>query len=80
LKSRLLLLQLILHFVDAGIDAGLVDPGRAGEGNSANIIAYLDRHAADGDDMGQGGLRRRTGSVSMPLKNSSVVMRKVRAV
>ena len=52
IEVRQLLLQLIFHFVDAGIDAGLVDPGRAGAANSANyIIAHLDRHAAaDGDD------------------------------
>jgi hypothetical protein len=46
-QVRLVLLQLIFHFVDAGIDAGLVDAGRAREANSANyIIADLDRHAA----------------------------------
>src|SRR5258707_8211170 len=52
------LLQLIFHFVDAGIDAGLVDAGRTGEADSSDhVVADLDRHAAsDGDDMEQGGL------------------------
>jgi hypothetical protein len=58
LGSGCYLLELIFHFVDAGIDAGLIDAGRAGEPNSADyVIADLDRHAAaDGDDVGQGGL------------------------
>src|SRR6476646_11669837 len=52
------LLQLILHFADARVDARLVDAGRAGETDPADhVVADLDRDAAaDGDDMRQSGL------------------------
>jgi hypothetical protein len=52
--------QVRFHFVDAGINAGLVDLGRVGEANSANyIIAALDRMT-----WAAWSCSRRTGSVS----------------
>jgi hypothetical protein len=65
LERRLFRPSPAARVVDAGIDAGLIDAGRAGEANSADyIIADLDRDAAaDGDDVGQGGLLPADGSI-----------------
>src|SRR5438067_10167468 len=57
-QGPLFLFRLRSHLLDAGVDAFLVDAGRAGEPDAANrVVADLDRHAAvDGDDAGERGL------------------------
>ncbi len=55
------LLQLILHFFEAGSDALIVDPGRARHADAAdNLVADLDGLAAgNGNDVRQGYLLMR---------------------